>query len=109
MRLEKREPLGSSGRPADPVVVRYLLGWMLYYQGERQRAEALLETMIDDEGRLPSNARATLAARRAARGATSETLAHRAWLTGATHPARRYLSGLPVRLARYPRVTPSST
>jgi tetratricopeptide (TPR) repeat protein len=55
----------------DSRIVKYLLGWTLYYQGERQRAEALLESMIDDEGPLPANARATLAAILAARGATS--------------------------------------
>lgn len=60
---------------SDSRIVKYLLGWTLYYQGERQRAEALLETMIDDEGPLPGNARATLAAFRAARGATSEARA----------------------------------
>ena len=60
---------------SDSRIVKYLLGWTLYYQGERQRAEALLETMIDDEGPLPGNARATLAALRAARGATSDARA----------------------------------
>ena len=59
----------------DSRIVRYLLGWTLYYRGERQRAEALLESMIGDEGPLPGNARATLAAIRAARGATSEARA----------------------------------
>lgn len=39
------------------------------------RAEVLLESMINDEGPLPGNARATLAAFRAARGATSEARA----------------------------------
>ncbi|MGH2436246.1 MAG: tetratricopeptide repeat protein, partial [bacterium] len=60
---------------SDSRIVKYLLGWTLYYQGERHRAEALLETMIDEEGPLPGNARATLAAFRAARGATSEARA----------------------------------
>jgi TolB-like protein/DNA-binding winged helix-turn-helix (wHTH) protein len=60
---------------SDSRIVKYLLGWTLYYQGEQQRAEALLETMIDDEGPLPGNARATLAAFRAAGGATSEARA----------------------------------
>ena len=60
---------------SDSRIVKYLLGWTLYYQGEQQRAEAMLETMIDDEGPLPGNARATLAAIRAARGATSEARA----------------------------------
>ena len=85
-RVEPLEILGAvslfAGRTADAAghlsqvqdlsdsrIVKYLLGWTLYYQGERQRAEALLETMIDDEGPLPGNARATLAAIRAARGA----------------------------------------
>jgi len=60
---------------SDSRIVRYLFGWTLYYQGERQRAEALLESMIDDEGPVPGNARATLAAILAARGATSEARA----------------------------------
>jgi len=88
-RVEPLEILGAvnlfAGRTADAArhlsqvqnlsdsrIVRYLLGWTLYYKGERQRAEALLESMIDDEGPLPGNARATLAAIRAARGASSE-------------------------------------
>jgi TolB-like protein/DNA-binding winged helix-turn-helix (wHTH) protein/Tfp pilus assembly protein PilF len=91
-RIESLEILGAvnlfAGRPADAVghlsqvqnlsdsrIVRYLLGWSLYYKGERQRADALLESMIDDEGPLPGNARATLAAIRAARGASSEARA----------------------------------
>lgn len=90
--VEPLEILGAvslfSGRTADAVghlsqvqdlsdsrIVRYLLGWTLYYQGERQRAEALLESMIDHEGPLAGNARATLAALRAARGAQSEARA----------------------------------
>ena len=60
---------------SDSRIVKYLLGWTLYYQGERERAEALLETMSDDEGPLPGNARATLAAFRAARGASAEARA----------------------------------
>jgi eukaryotic-like serine/threonine-protein kinase len=59
----------------DSLVVRYLLGLALYYQGEQQRAEAWLESMIDDEGPLPGNARASLAAFRAARGAVAEARA----------------------------------
>jgi TolB-like protein/DNA-binding winged helix-turn-helix (wHTH) protein len=91
-RVEPLEILGAvnlfAGRTADAArhlsqvqnlsdsrIVRYLLGWTLYYKGERQRAEALLESMIDDEGPLPGNARATLAAIRAARGASSEARA----------------------------------
>ncbi len=91
-RVESLEILGAvnlfAGRTADAVshlsqvqnlsdsrIVRYLLGWTLYYEGERQRAEALLGSMIDDEGPLPGNARATLAAIRAARGASSEARA----------------------------------
>jgi TolB-like protein len=91
-RVEPLEILGAvslfAGRTGDAVahlsqvqdfsdsrIVKYLLGWTLYYHGERQRAETLLETMIDDEGPLPGNARATLAAFRAARGATSEARA----------------------------------
>lgn len=60
---------------SDSRIVKYLLGWTLYYQQEQQRAEAMLETMIDDEGPLPGNARATLAAIRAIRGDTSEARA----------------------------------
>jgi Tfp pilus assembly protein PilF len=60
---------------SDSRIVTYLLGWTLYYQGERHRAEALLRSMIEDEGPLPGNARATLAAIRAARGATAEARA----------------------------------
>ena len=91
-RVEPLEILGAvnlfAGQTADAVshlsqvqnlsdsrIVRYLLGWSLYYEGERQRAEALLESMIDDEGPLPGNARATLAAIRAARGTSSEARA----------------------------------
>ena len=59
----------------DSRIVKYLLGWTLYYHGERDRAEGLLETMIDEQGPLSGNARATLAAMRAARGATSEARA----------------------------------
>ena len=96
-RVEPLEILGAvklfSGRSADAArylsqvhdlsdsrIVTYLLGWTLYYEGEGPRAEALLESMIDAEGTLPGNARATLAAIRAAGGATSSarTLAERA-------------------------------
>jgi TolB-like protein/DNA-binding winged helix-turn-helix (wHTH) protein/Tfp pilus assembly protein PilF len=59
----------------DSRIVRYLLGWTLFYRGERERAEALLESMMEDEGPLPGNARATLAALRAARGAEAEARA----------------------------------
>ena len=118
-RVEPLEILGAvglfAGRTADAAghlsqahnltdsrIVRYLLGWTLHYQGERERAEALLESMIDDEGPLPGNARATLAAIRAARGATSEARAlaervasepalnhHAAYGLGATHAQLR--------------------
>jgi TolB-like protein/Tfp pilus assembly protein PilF len=91
-RVEPLEILGAvslfAGRMGDAVghlsqvqdltdsrIVKYLLGWTLYYRGERGRAEALLETMIEDDGPLPGNARATLAAFRAARGASSEARA----------------------------------
>jgi TolB-like protein len=53
---------------SDSRVARYLLGLAHYYDGDAERAEALLETMIDEEGPLPSNARAALAALQAARG-----------------------------------------
>ena len=60
---------------SDSLIARYLLGWTLYYEGQTPRAEAMLETMIRDTGPLPANARATLAAIRAAGGATSEARA----------------------------------
>ena len=59
---------------SDSRIVKYLLGWTLYYD-EPRRGEALLETMIDGEGPLSANARATLAAIRAARGADAEARA----------------------------------
>jgi TolB-like protein/DNA-binding winged helix-turn-helix (wHTH) protein/Tfp pilus assembly protein PilF len=59
----------------DSRITRYLLAWALYYNGERQRAEAMLETMTSDEGPVPGNARATLAALLANRGATAEARA----------------------------------
>jgi TolB-like protein/DNA-binding winged helix-turn-helix (wHTH) protein len=59
---------------SDSRIVKYLLGWTLYYD-EPQRGEALLETMIDGEGPLSENARATLAAIRAARGADTDARA----------------------------------
>jgi TolB-like protein/DNA-binding winged helix-turn-helix (wHTH) protein/tetratricopeptide (TPR) repeat protein len=91
-RVEPLEILGAislfAGRTSDAVghlsqvhdvsdsrIVRYLLGLTLYYQGDWHRAEALLETMIDDAGPLPGNARASLAAFRAAQGAHSEARA----------------------------------
>lgn len=57
---------------SDSRIAKYLLGWASYYEGERQRAEAMLESMVADEGPVPGNARATLAALRAARGATAD-------------------------------------
>jgi tetratricopeptide (TPR) repeat protein len=57
---------------SDSRIAKYLLGWASYYEGERQRAEAMLESMVSDEGPVPGNARATLAALRAARGATAD-------------------------------------
>jgi TolB-like protein/DNA-binding winged helix-turn-helix (wHTH) protein len=91
-RIEPLEILGAvslfAGRPADAAghlsqvqglsdsrIARYLFGWTLYYHGEKERAETILETMIKDEGAVPGNARATLAALRAARGATAEARA----------------------------------
>jgi TolB-like protein/DNA-binding winged helix-turn-helix (wHTH) protein len=91
-RIEPMEILGAvslfAGRTGDAVgylsqvqdssdsrIVKYLLGWTLYYRGQHQRSEALLETLIDDQGPLPGNARATLAALRAKRGARTEALA----------------------------------
>ena len=65
--------------PSDSRIARYLLAWTLHYQGDRPRAEAMLGAMAVDEGPLPSNARATLAAILASRGATARarTLAGR--------------------------------
>jgi tetratricopeptide (TPR) repeat protein len=60
---------------SDRRITKYLLGWAAYYGGEHPRAEAMLESMISDEGPVPGNARATLAALRAARGATAEARA----------------------------------
>jgi DNA-binding winged helix-turn-helix (wHTH) protein/TolB-like protein len=59
----------------DSRIVTYLLGWTLYYQGERARAEALLESMTEGDGPLAANARATLGAIRAARGAVDDARA----------------------------------
>jgi TolB-like protein/DNA-binding winged helix-turn-helix (wHTH) protein len=59
----------------DSRITKYMLAWALYYNGERQRAEAMLETMMGDEGPVPGNARATLAALLASRGATAEARA----------------------------------
>jgi TolB-like protein/DNA-binding winged helix-turn-helix (wHTH) protein len=91
-RVEPLEILGAvklfSGSPAEAIghlsqvqdlsdsrIVRYLLGWTLYYQDEQQRAEAMLEPMLQDDGPLAGNAGATLAALRAARGRTAEARA----------------------------------
>jgi TolB-like protein/DNA-binding winged helix-turn-helix (wHTH) protein len=57
---------------SDSRIVRYLFGWTLYYADERRRAEALLDSLAEEDGPLPNNARATLAAFRAARGAVSQ-------------------------------------
>jgi TolB-like protein/DNA-binding winged helix-turn-helix (wHTH) protein len=67
--------LSEVGNLSDSRIAKYLFAWALYYEGERQRAEAILEAMIDDEGPVAGNARATLAAIRAARGATAEARA----------------------------------
>jgi TolB-like protein/DNA-binding winged helix-turn-helix (wHTH) protein len=57
---------------SDSLIVRYLLGWTLYYEDDTLGAEALLDTMDDEEGPLSANARATLAAIRAAHGGRAE-------------------------------------
>jgi TolB-like protein/DNA-binding winged helix-turn-helix (wHTH) protein/lipopolysaccharide biosynthesis regulator YciM len=67
--------LSQADSLTDSRITRYLLAWALYYHGERQRAEAMLETMVNDEGPVPGNARATLAALLARRGATAEARA----------------------------------
>jgi len=64
--------LSQAGDLSDSRIVKYLLAWALYYHGEPRRAETLLEAMIADQGPVPGNARATLAALLAARGATAE-------------------------------------
>jgi serine/threonine-protein kinase len=64
--------LSAANVLSDSRIARYMLGWASYYEGERQRAEAMLESMVADEGPVPGNARATLAAFRAARGATAD-------------------------------------
>ena len=67
--------LSQANGLTDSRITRYLLAWALYYDGERERAEAMLETMMSDEGPVPGNARATLAALLASRGATVEARA----------------------------------
>jgi TolB-like protein/DNA-binding winged helix-turn-helix (wHTH) protein len=67
--------LSEANALSDSRITKYLLGWASHYEGERQRAEAMLAAMIGDEGPVPGNARATLAAIRAARGATAEARA----------------------------------
>jgi TolB-like protein/Tfp pilus assembly protein PilF len=67
--------LSQADSLTDSRITRYLLAWALYYDGERERAEAMLETMMSDEGPVPGNARATLAALLASRGATAEARA----------------------------------
>jgi hypothetical protein len=64
--------LSQAQAVSDSRIVNYLLGWTKFYQGQRQPAEALLETMIGTDGPLPGNARATLAALLASRGATAD-------------------------------------
>jgi TolB-like protein/lipopolysaccharide biosynthesis regulator YciM len=67
--------LSQANSLTDSRITRYLLAWALYYHGERERSEAMLETMMSDEGPVPGNARATLAALLASRGATAEARA----------------------------------
>jgi TolB-like protein/DNA-binding winged helix-turn-helix (wHTH) protein len=67
--------LSEANALSDSRITKYLLGWASHYAGERQRAEAMLAAMLGDEGPVPGNARATLAAIRAARGATGEARA----------------------------------
>ena len=67
--------LSQANSLTDSRITRYMLAWALYYDGERQRAEAMLETMMSDEGPVSGNARATLAALLASRGATVEARA----------------------------------
>jgi TolB-like protein/DNA-binding winged helix-turn-helix (wHTH) protein len=64
--------LSEANALSDSRITKYLLGWASYYEGDGQRAETLLESMIADEGPVPGNARATLAALRAAHGAASD-------------------------------------
>jgi tetratricopeptide (TPR) repeat protein len=72
---EAVDHLSQAQQLSDSLIVRYLFGWTLYYEGETRRAETLLETMIEQEGPLPGNARATLAAIWAAQGASSKARA----------------------------------
>jgi TolB-like protein/DNA-binding winged helix-turn-helix (wHTH) protein len=67
--------LSQAQSVSDSRITKYLLGWALHYAGESRRGEALLESMIHDEGPLPANARATLAALRAAQGAGAQARA----------------------------------
>jgi hypothetical protein len=64
--------LSEADALSDSRITECLLGWASYYEGERQQAEAMLPAMIDNEGPVPRNARATLAAIRAACGATAD-------------------------------------
>jgi TolB-like protein/DNA-binding winged helix-turn-helix (wHTH) protein len=67
--------LSEANALSDSRITKYLFGWASHYDGDRQRAEAMLAAMIGDDGPVPGNARATLAAIRAAQGATAEARA----------------------------------
>jgi DNA-binding winged helix-turn-helix (wHTH) protein/TolB-like protein len=67
--------LASAHELTDSRIIRYLFGWTLHYRGDDRRADALLVSMIDEEGPLAGNARATLAAIRAAQGEAAEARA----------------------------------
>jgi TolB-like protein/DNA-binding winged helix-turn-helix (wHTH) protein/Flp pilus assembly protein TadD len=67
--------LSDANALSDSRITKYLLGWASYYEGERQAAETMLNTMVADDGPVAGNARATLAAIRAARGASAEARA----------------------------------
>jgi TolB-like protein/DNA-binding winged helix-turn-helix (wHTH) protein/lipopolysaccharide biosynthesis regulator YciM len=60
---------------SDSRIAQYMLAWALYYQGEIERAEVLLTAMLEETGPVSSNARGTLAAIRARRGAAGDARA----------------------------------
>jgi len=40
--------LSEANALSDSRIAKYLLGWASYYEGERQRAEAMLESMVSE-------------------------------------------------------------
>jgi hypothetical protein len=76
---------------SDSRIAGYLFAWALYYPGERDRAETLLAAMTAATGPVSSNARATLAAILAARGAFADACPGGASRRGARRLASRGL------------------